>query len=77
MSSKSKKILKDTSVIHNTVCPFCPRTFAKTQGLGGHMSKAHPGMSQSYAEKMETRERRTEARQLLQKAKDLLKAKDA
>lgn len=40
------------------------------------MSKAHPGMSLTYAEKMETRKKRAPARQLLQKAKDLLKEKD-
>ena len=40
------------------------------------MSKAHPGMSQTYAEKMETRKKRAPARQLLQKAKDMLKEKD-
>ena len=37
------------------------------------MSKAHPGMSLSYAEKMETRKKRAPARELLQKAKNLLK----
>jgi len=43
--------------------------FKKCQGLGGHTSKAHPGLSKNYERKMMIRNNRTEDRHLLEEAK--------
>jgi len=43
--------------------------FKKCQGLGGHTSKAHPGLSKNYERKMMIRNSRTEDRHLLEEAK--------
>jgi hypothetical protein len=43
--SESKKI--SGSKIHK--CPHCTMTFDKPQGMGGHISKAHPGKSKVYS----------------------------
>lgn len=32
-------------------CEYCGRQFNKTQSLGGHISKKHPGRSEAYAMK--------------------------
>ena len=37
-------------------CSYCGRRFAKTQSLGGHISKKHPGMSINYAAKQQKRD---------------------
>ena len=44
---------KDTPVLK---CHHCDATFEKTVQLGGHISKAHPGVSKQYAEKMKIRD---------------------
>jgi uncharacterized C2H2 Zn-finger protein len=36
-------------------CDHCSRRFKKAQSLGGHVSKAHPGASKIYAQKMKRR----------------------
>jgi hypothetical protein len=46
--------------------------FEKPQALGGHISKKHPGKSKVYAQKMITRDSRTEDRQFLKQAKQML-----
>ncbi len=40
------------------LCGECGKTFATGQGLGGHMSKRHPGTSESYKHKKTTRQNR-------------------
>ena len=39
-------------------CEHCDRQFFRSQSLGGHMSKAHPQMSSSYANKVKRRSER-------------------
>ena len=39
-------------------CKYCTMTFKKSQGLGGHMSRAHPGKSQDYNRKKSVRKNR-------------------
>jgi hypothetical protein len=51
-------------------------SFEKPQGLGGHISKAHPGKSKVYSQKMITRKLRQPQRDLLENAKNLLYARD-
>ena len=53
-------------------CEHCSKRFKKAQSLGGHVSKAHPGASKIYAEKMKRRNQRAPERELLAKAKKLL-----
>ena len=44
--------------------------------MGGHVSKAHPGQSLSYKNKLEVRSRRTKLRELNIKAKKIVKKSD-
>ena len=74
VKAKSKSITKGDG--SPTVCPFCPATFAKSQSLGGHVSKKHCGMSNMYANKMQVRDRRTPKRQLLREAQGIILKKD-
>ena len=64
---KSELILKTKSLMipkapEITVCQFicteCHQRFSTGQSLGGHMSKRHPGKSDQYLFKKETRKRR-------------------
>ena len=48
-------------------CKHCNREFTN-QGLGGHMSRAHPGLSDDYRKKKETRQAREFERKLLREA---------
>ena len=76
ISKKSKGISKTPKNARKKLCPHCRKTFEKPQALGGHMSKAHQGMSQRYANKMAVREARAPERLLLKKAKDLILERD-
>lgn len=40
--------------IKDKECKYCHKMFTN-QGLGGHMSRAHPGLSEEYRKKKETR----------------------
>ena len=51
-------------------CSHCSITFEKAVSLGGHVSKAHPGMQSNYTHKMEIYRARTEHRENLVKAKE-------
>lgn len=68
--------MKKTVKVFKHKCPHCPKTFEKPQGMGGHMSKAHPGVSKVYLEKMVTRDLRAPKRAILQKAKEMLLQRD-
>jgi hypothetical protein len=46
--------------------------FSKSQALGGHCSKTHPGMSKVYEQKMIRRDSREHERELLSQAKKRL-----
>ena len=56
---------------HSVKCPHCLQIFPKHQSLGGHMSKIHRGMSTTFNLKKNTREKNTEGRLMLKKAKQL------
>lgn len=51
-------------------CKLCDKEFTR-QGLGGHMSRAHPGKSEEYKQKKATRNGRQEKLKLLRLAQDV------
>ena len=53
-------------------CTHCEKVYAASQQLGGHISKAHPGVSSAYAQKIKRRDERKEERAFLAKAKEIL-----
>ena len=65
--SKPKSVSVKSGVVK---CQMCGKEFQNTKQLGGHMSRAHKGQSQSYKVRMEVRDKRTLLRELHQKAKD-------
>ena len=52
-------------------CKPCKEFFGTGQALGGHMSRVHPGMSNSYARKVQRRKEREPDRELLRLAKEM------
>lgn len=52
-------------------CPFCSKKFPVCAALGGHVSKSHPGRSQTYNHKKRVREERFLDRELHNFAKEL------
>lgn len=55
MNKKNKKCeSKDEPAEKNFRCKLCYRLFT-ANGLGGHMSRAHPNQSEEYRKKKETR----------------------
>jgi hypothetical protein len=69
--AKTKTISKKPKAVCTVKCPFCSRTFKAFQALGGHTSKAHPGESKVYKAKMERRDERSDARDILKQAKSI------
>ena len=53
-------------------CEFCPKSFLNSRQLGGHVSKAHPGRSRTYQQKIIKRESRTKDRELVYATRDYL-----
>jgi hypothetical protein len=45
-------------------CKFCDKQFRFCSALGGHISKAHPGLSEAYNHKKQVRETRELEREL-------------
>lgn len=45
-------------------CKFCDRKFKFCSALGGHVSKAHPGLSEAYEHKKRVRDTRELERDL-------------
>ncbi len=54
-------------------CPHfpCTKEYTSSRALGGHTSKQHQGMSETYLRKMEVRQKRIGHRMALQMAKEL------
>jgi hypothetical protein len=55
-------------------CKLCDKKFTR-QGLGGHMSRAHPGQSEEYKKKKETRRNREANLNLLRLAQKVYKVR--
>lgn len=54
------------------MCKYCGEQFSKTQSVGGHVSKKHPGMSVSYRKKQDTRAENENDRKMRSQAKKYL-----
>ena len=68
---KPKKIKQQMTFCEeqNFHCDECNEDFTTGQALGGHMSRVHPGKSETYARKVERRKEREFDRELLRLAK--------
>ena len=77
-ASKKKKSIKEkddeTPRPYKCSHPGCNMSYPSPASLGGHTSKAHPGWSLVYKQKIETRKSRATERDLLQEAKKLFLA---
>lgn len=56
-------------------CDYCDRVFDKTQSLGGHISKKHPGKSEHYAIKQQKRAENEHDREMRRRAKEYFRLK--
>ena len=73
VKGSSKKISKDPGSNEMHQCPFCDRTFAKKQSLGGHTSHAHAGKSLIFAKKVEIRNQRAPLLKMSKAARSYIK----
>lgn len=55
--SRSKKIKREAKT-GDFLCKYCSSSFSRSQALGGHMSRAHPGKSGEYKKKKDKRKSR-------------------
>jgi hypothetical protein len=55
------------------VCEHCGAVFARPVALGGHISRAHPGQSREYKQKLATRKANEPRRLALRWAKEQCK----
>ena len=74
LGSKLRKRIKKNSKSDNKrqnlfQCEYCDKVFEKSVSLGGHISKAHAGLSKRFSDKMKVFARRKPDREHLQKAK--------
>ena len=63
--NKSKQNQEESKNVYK--CSICDRSFTRN-GLGGHMSRAHPGSSESYQKKKDIRKMREYNRAILREA---------
>ena len=70
-ANKSKGIKKTSDAQPFVKCKFCDREFNSVRAMGGHISKQHKGMSQSYIERQKIRDAREPARKIQQAAKEI------
>ena len=68
--NKTKKNVFKPDPKRKFQCALCKATFDKNVSLGGHYSKAHPGQSKRYNEKLATRASREDDRKYLKLAKE-------
>jgi len=57
-------------------CKICSMTFDRSQKLGGHCSRLHPGQNTVYNKKIEKRREREHIRESLRLARELVKRTD-
>ena len=67
-SVRKTNVGKKDNFMHQ--CKHCGKVFEKSASFGGHLSKAHPGLSERYSHKMEVRGKREEQRKYLLLAKE-------
>ena len=72
VASTSSKTNSEKLVQKAIACPHCGQVFLGGVNLGGHISKAHKGMSATYNKKMQTRELNTQRREQRALAKGLI-----
>ena len=80
-SAAAKKFFKNSEICETRkdprtgeesfYCIPCEEFFETGQALGGHMSRCHPGQSDSYARKVQRRKEREPDRELLRLAKEM------
>jgi hypothetical protein len=63
---KKKKIIFLSKIKKDKfICEFCNKEFKNGQAYGGHLSQTHPNQSKKYKEKIKTRNRRENIRDII------------
>ena len=72
---KKKKIIFLSKIKKDKfICEFCNKEFKNGQAYGGHLSQTHPNQSKKYKEKIKTRNRRENIRDIIENCrKEILK----
>jgi hypothetical protein len=65
-TKKKKKIIFLSKIKKDKfICEFCNKEFKNGQAYGGHLSQTHPNQSKKYKEKIKTRNRRENIRDII------------